>query len=84
MDLKPFIYQLSVSGTEKDATVHMLVNASSSGNIKPALVMETFLKANEKELSEFALEITREETFTDAEKDGKRCFIPLDAVGTEF
>ena len=62
LDLKPFIYHLSLSEEEKDGAVHMLVNASSSGNVKPGLVMEAFLKANGAELSPFALEIVREDT----------------------
>lgn len=89
MDIKPYIYRLSISGEGDDAVVHMLVNASSSGNIKPGLVMEAFLKAggtesSVEELSEFALEITREDTFTDIGKDGNRHLVPLDAVGAEF
>lgn len=84
LDLKPYIYRLSISGKGEDAVVHMLVNASSSGNIKPALVMEAFFRAKGEELSDFALEITREDTFTDENKDGKHRFIPLDAVGVGF
>lgn len=84
MDLKPYIYHLSVSGEGGNAVVHMLVNASSSGNIKPRLVMDAFFKANGKELSDFALEITREDIFTDNGMDGGFHMVPLDAVGTEF
>lgn len=84
IDIKPYIYQLSVTGKGKDAVVHMLVNASSSGNIKPGLVMEAFLREDGKELSEFALEIRREDTFTDTGEDGNRKLVPLDAVGAGF
>ena len=84
IDIKPYIYQLSVTGKGKDAVVHMLVNASSSGNIKPGLVMDAFLREDGKELSEFALEIRREDTFTDTGEDGNRKLVPLDAVGAGF
>lgn len=90
LDLKPAIYSLRA---ELDASsypvVHMMVDASSSGNIKPGLVLETFFKANGRELSEFALLITREDTYTEnplAEQNAaaQPRFIPLDAVGKVF
>lgn len=84
MDIKPYIYQLSALGEGDGAVIRMMVNASSSGNIKPGLVMEAFWKAEGKELPEFALEITREDTYTDTGVDGDRHLVPLDAVGTGF
>ena len=84
MDIKPYIYELSAAEEETGAVVRMLVDASSSGNIKPGLVMEAFWKAEGKELSEFALEITREDTYTNTGVDGNRHLVPLDAVGTGF
>ena len=90
LDLKPSIYSLTVdTNTEACPVIRMLVDASSSGNIKPGLVMEAFLKANGEELSEFALMITREDTYTDNpnaenEATGASRFIPLDAVGKVF
>ena len=84
MDIKPYIYQISASGEGDGAVIRMMVNASSSGNIKPGLVMEAFWKAEGKELPEFALEITREDTYTDTGVDGDRHLVPLDAVGTGF
>lgn len=62
----------------------MIVNASSSGNIKPGLVMEAFWKSEGKELSGFALEITREDTFTDLGGEEGMHLVPLDAVGAGF
>lgn len=84
MDIRPSVYRLWISGEEDDAVIHMVVNASSSGNIKPRLVMEAFFASAGEELSEFALEVTREDTFTDIGKNGEPDLIPLDAVGTEF
>ena len=50
--------------------------------------MEAFLKANGMELSEFALMITREDTYTEnpVAKENSQAprFIPLDAVGKVF
>lgn len=89
LDLKPAIYSLSAEHDSDDRPViRMLVDASSSGNIKPGMVMEAFYRANGEELSEFSLLITREDTYTynplaQEDKDAPR-FIPLDAVGRMF
>lgn len=81
MDLKPSIYDLSVQREEGGIpVVHMLVDASSSGNVKPSLVMEAFLKENGKELQEFALLITREDTYTNTGTAENPHFVPLDGV----
>ncbi|MBQ7065955.1 MAG: DUF2344 domain-containing protein [Lachnospiraceae bacterium] len=80
MDLKPFIYELSIVNDK----IHMLVDASSSGNIKPSLVMEAFYKENGEVPSEFAFIITREDTYTNIGTDEKSEFVPLDAVGSEM
>lgn len=84
LDLKPLIYRLSLQGEGEAPAVRMLVNASSSGNVKPGLVMEAFLRANGEELSPFALEIIREDTYADIGKEGAPHFVPLDAIGMEF
>lgn len=81
LDLKPFIYQLETDGFK----VSMLVNASSSGNIKPGLVMEAFhIYCGLDSLPEFALCITREETYTNAGTQESVDLVPLDAVGEDF
>lgn len=80
LDLKPAIYELSVQG---DA-IYMLVDASSSGNIKPAMVMEAFYRENGKELPEFALEITRTDTYMNGDMDGGKKFVPLRDAGEDF
>lgn len=78
MDLKPAIYSLEVSEAN---IIRMLVDASSSGNIKPGMVMEAFMKEQGRELSEFALLITREDTYTRTE-EGR--LVPLDGIGKRF
>lgn len=92
-DLKPGIYEICLEQAEdlfaenpkqKPAfpAISMLVDASSSGNVKPALVLEAFCKFCGVELTPFSCQITRVETYTSlAKEDGERQLVPLDAVG---
>ena len=80
LDLKPGIYEMKAT---KDS-VYILVDASSSGNIKPTLLLEAFYSFVGKEFDPLAIQITREETYTDIGKNGKRELVPLDAVGEDF
>lgn len=85
LDLKPAIYSLTVSKEADDtAVIHMLVDASSSGNIKPGLVMEAFMEENDTTLSKFALAVTREDTYTNTGTAEEPHFVPLSAVGSAF
>lgn len=78
MDLKPGIYELSFS----DGAFHMLVDASSAGNIKPSMVIAAYLLFHGENLSENALLITREDLFTRAGEGRK--LISLDEVGADL
>lgn len=80
-DMKPYIYDCHV---ETDGSISLTVDASSSGNIKPNLVIQTFYERNGKELNEMALMVTREETYTDIGDETQRKLIPLGAVGEDF
>ena len=80
LDLKEGIYEMKAT---KDS-VYILVDASSSGNIKPTLLLEAFYSFVGKEFDPLAIQITREETYTDIGKNGKRELVPLDAVGEDF
>ena len=80
LDLKPGIYEIKAS----ENSIYMLVDASSSGNIKPTLLLEAFYGFMGKEFDPLAIQITREETYTDIGKNGKRNLVPLDAVGEDF
>ena len=80
LDLKPGIYEMKAA---KDS-IYILVDASSSGNIKPTLLLEAFYSFVGKEFDPLAIQITREETYTDIGKDGNRKLVPLDAVGEDF
>lgn len=77
VDLKPGIYEL----TWQDDAFHMLVDASSAGNLKPGQIIETLLAEKGETLQENALLITREDTFTDIGEEGKHNFVPLDSIG---
>ena len=80
LDLKPGIYDMRAEGN----SIKILVDASSSGNIKPALLLEAFYHFLGKEFEPMAIQITREETYTDIGNNGKRNLVPLDAVGEDF
>lgn len=80
LDLKPAIYELKAV----DNQIYMLVNASSSGNIKPAMVMEAYLLLHGEELSENALIITREDTYLNQGDEENPIFVPMDIVGEDI
>lgn len=82
IDLKPGIYECK---TNEDKSIYMLVDASSSGNIKPIQVIEAFLASHGESLKENALLIHRNETYTNvAKKNKRRRLVPLDAIGTDI
>lgn len=75
LDLKQGLYELSA---DADGTVYMLVNASSSGSIKPAMVLEKFCGSIGAEFSQDAFQITRLETYADlADPGDAHKFVPL-------
>ena len=80
LDLKPGIYDLKATSN----SIYMLVDASSSGNIKPTLLLEALYSFIGKEFDPLAIQITREETYTDIGDNGERNLVPLDAVGEDF
>ena len=71
-----------------------MVDASSSGNIKPVQVIEAMLAEQGESLQENALMITREEVYAEMPSSydaaaserilvtSERVLVPLDAVGT--
>lgn len=77
LDLKEGIYDYEV----KEDGVYLLVNASSSGNIKPGMIMEAYYEYLGKKTGEFDFVVTREETYT--KNDGGQ-FISLDEVGRDI
>lgn len=81
-DMKPSIYELYI-GEDKESIV-MLVDSSSAGNIKPQLVLDAFYHMHGKTLDDYALLITRDETYTDIGSDTKRKLVPLACIGEDF
>lgn len=80
LDLAPSIYEMKLT----EDGIYLMVDASSAGNIKPGLVMEAFYKENGATLGDFDLVITREDTYLAREHDGRRQYLPLDAIGEEI
>ena len=79
LDLKQGIYEIEVNS---DGAICMLVNASSSGNIKPTMIFEKFCEFAGIEIPQSAYQVTRIETYTDLAKEGAdHQFIPLGSVG---
>lgn len=82
LDLKPGIFRL----TYEKGIFHMLLDASSGGNIKPAQVVEALLAEQKEALQDNALLIVREDVYADigtAPMEGSRdrMLVPLDEVG---
>lgn len=61
-----------------------MVDASSSGNIRPSFVTAEFLKFAGEAVPETDLQITRQETWLNAGTGQQPDFRPLDAIGEEF
>lgn len=81
IDLKPAIYQLEVRNED---SIYMLVNASSSGNIKPTMVMDAYFAFHNETPEEHSLQITREEIYINIGTEEKMNLVPMDAIGEDF
>lgn len=77
VDLKPGIYKLEI----REDAIYMLVDASSSGNIKPAMVIDAFMAENNEILQEKAFTVTREDTYLNTGTALNPVFEPLDQIG---
>lgn len=78
MDLKQGIYKLEA---DAEGAVCMLINASSSGSIKPAMVFEKFCEFAGIEVPQSSYQVTRLEIYTDNAKDGdEHRFVSLESV----
>ena len=82
IDLKSHIYDFSYDDVSK--SVSLMVDASSSGNIKPGFVLQDYYKFCGKKAGEFDFVITREDTYTNVGSEEKPSFVPLDAVGEDY
>lgn len=81
-DMKPYIYKCCFD--EENSTIDLTVDASSSGNIKPALVVKAIYDFNHQEFDEFGLLITREETYTNDSTTEDVHLVPLGFVGSDY
>ena len=96
MDLRPGIYECRITA---DGSLEFLVDASSGGNIKPALLINALWRfagqqrlpyfagqpyAQEEELPSIVLQQVREETYTNTGTAESPVFVPLDEVGEDF
>lgn len=82
-DMKPYIYECSIAAA--GTSINLTVDASSSGNIKPSLVINALYQQNDAELDEIALLITRKETYMNiSEDENTRDLVPLSYIGKDF
>lgn len=77
VDLKAFIYELSVRGE----TIFMKVSAGSADNLKPELVMEAYYQWLGQTCPEFALQIQREEVYGNTADEEQQVWVPLGLIG---
>lgn len=78
LDLKQGLYEIKA---DVDGSIRMLVNASSSGNIKPTMVFEKFCEFIGMEIPQSAYQVTRLDIYADLAKEGeKHQFVPLASV----
>lgn len=78
IDIRPLIFDMKA----KEDGIFMMVNASSSGNIKPALVIEAYLNFLKEEyvMEEFSLCVTRLDTYRNAGDEEHPKFVPLNCM----
>ena len=76
LNLKESIFDYRI----EDDGIYLLVDASSSGNIKPTMVMEAYYAYMGEKNGEFDFIVTREETYM---RSHENTFIPLEAIGKD-
>jgi radical SAM-linked protein len=76
LDLKPLIYEMKTAPDH----LYLLVDASSANNIKPQYLLEAFFADIGITLPEFALLITREETYGNIGSEEQPHFVPLSGL----
>ncbi len=92
-DIKQGIYGLKLgevtlgkvyAADADDSALYMLVNASSSGNIKPSMALEEFCRFCNMELPPYSYMITRLETYMNVvDESGEEKLLPLEEAGHE-
>lgn len=80
VNIRPGIYECRI----EEGALYFTVDASSSGNIRPAFVADTFLRFAGAAVPEIELQTIRIETWMNAGSPEKPDLQPLDAIGEEF
>lgn len=78
MDLKPAIFEMAIV----DDGLMMLVDSSSSGNMKPNLFLEEVCRVNGLEYNPLAFAVRRLEMYSRNSADGK--LMSMEEVGEDF
>lgn len=78
IDLKPSIYDLKRSSYRGRDCLYLMVNASSAGNIKPAMVVVALCVRAGLPFDPADLIITREDTYLNRGTEEKPEFVPMD------
>lgn len=81
-DMKPYIFNCSYD--EEKSLIDLTVDASSAGNLKPALVMKALYDYYQQSFDEFGLLITREETYMNVGTAQDVRLEPLGAAGKDY
>ena len=81
-DLKPFLYECTYD--EAQNMLCFTVDASSSGNVKPALLLKAVYDRYNAEFDEFAFLITREETYLNIGTQESMQLKPLGFIGSDY
>lgn len=80
IDLKPAIYDFRVSSYQGKNCLYLMVDASSSGNIKPAMVMEALFGRLGRPFILSEVGIAREDTYRNRGTEEEPEFVPMDVV----
>ncbi|MDE6983963.1 MAG: TIGR03936 family radical SAM-associated protein [Lachnospiraceae bacterium] len=81
-DMKPSVYACSFD--EESGSLSLTVDASSAGNIKPALVVKALYDMHHQAFDESVLLITREETYTNVGTAQDVQLRPLGYIGSDY
>lgn len=81
VDIRPGIYELTAD--RETGAIHMTVDASSGGNIKPSQVLEAYAAWQGENLTDNAFTVHRRDTYMNLAAEGEPMRLaPMDAVGS--
>ncbi len=84
-DIRPWIYWMRAGFKDGvGPVIFMRVAAGSAANLKPELVMQTYMESRGQKLGEFALQIHREEVYANQASGEEPDFCPLDQLGADI